>query len=380
MMRYIDSSRRDAAHALGRWLEQVASDETRITDLRCQSGFFGAGALAYLAPLVASAGRSGGTLRMIVGSNDGETTQPDVEALFDLMSAGRTEVDLGVVRFRTSYFHPKVVHVRRADGSLTAYVGSANLTDAGLRARHIEAGLLLDSRVGDDPAVLTDIAGAIDRWFRADPPPGMYRVRDHQDIAELALREIIGQPRPARPAPPRPAGSRKGSELVDLVPLLKSAPRPDPPASRAGGSVARAGGPIAENAAWSKVLTRSDAQRKPSGNDRGSITLVRGRRHRDTQRYFRHDLFATAAWMSSSTRTRRPSEHADIEFDATVLGASLGTISLRVTYAAHREAAEGNYTSLLHLGPLAPHFRSQDMTGRLIRIDRTASGYSLAIE
>jgi hypothetical protein len=45
-----------------------------------------------------------------------------------------------VLHFRAGFFHPKVFHFERADGSATAYVGSANPHWLRSHFLHVEAG------------------------------------------------------------------------------------------------------------------------------------------------------------------------------------------------------------------------------------------------
>ena len=54
---------------------------------------------------------------------------------------------------------------RRNDGSQAAYVGSANLTPAGIGGQNVEAGLIIDTRQGNFPAVLDAVAGSVNSWF-----------------------------------------------------------------------------------------------------------------------------------------------------------------------------------------------------------------------
>lgn len=99
---------------------------------------------------------------MLVGSNDGQTTAFDLAILLEVLGAPRSNLNIGVVKFRNAYFHPKTFHIKRDDGSATAYSGSANLTQSGVSSLHVEAGIVLDTRSGDDPAVLDEMADAID--------------------------------------------------------------------------------------------------------------------------------------------------------------------------------------------------------------------------
>lgn len=134
-------------------------------------------------------------------------------------------------------------------------------------------------------------------------------------------------------------------------------------------------------ARWTKELSASDAQRKRTGNQRGSITLVQAGHPIDWRRYFREDFFADVDWVSEWTNTNKERQGANVLFDTTVLGNKLGVLSIPVTYEPYRESDQDNYTSLLHLGPLAPHFQQHDMTGRQLTLERRANGtFTLSIE
>jgi hypothetical protein len=134
------------------------------------------------------------------------------------------------------------------------------------------------------------------------------------------------------------------------------------------------------SAEYAKPLTRSDAQRKRTGNQRGSITLTQQQYQIDAQRYFRFDFFGDAVWTTGTTRTGEPREIARVPFDVTFLGEDVGVIELDVSYAPNREASQGNYTTLVHLGGLAPHFVRSDVEGRELKIARADDGtFSLEV-
>lgn len=67
-------------------------------------------------------------------------------------------------------------------------------------------------------------------------------------------------------------------------------------------------------------------------------------------------------------------EIASVPFHVTFLGQDLGILDKEVTYAPNLEAAQANYTSLLHLRPLSDYFVRYDVTGRAITIERAADG------
>src|SRR5207244_4404349 len=110
------------------------------------------------------------TTRALVGSNDQCTIRRDIEYLVSALGIPREEALLGVVSYQQGYYHPKTLHVRRADGSQAGYVGSANLTGSGVASLHVEAGITLDTREADSADVLELMASAVDTWFEVSPP------------------------------------------------------------------------------------------------------------------------------------------------------------------------------------------------------------------
>lgn len=128
-------------------------------------------------------------------------------------------------------------------------------------------------------------------------------------------------------------------------------------------------------ARWFKKLTVSDAQRKPSGNQRGGITLVAAGFPVDTQTYFRTDFFGNADWVKGKTRTKKEMETASIRIKTSVLGKDMGVLSFNVTYAPNRQANQDNYTSLLHIGPLSKEFARRDMSLKWLLLERSADGF-----
>lgn len=359
-MRYIDSNSRQAGDALGSWLEEHVLDGD-VAALRWQAGFFGGEILDYFAPSMASVQASGGPLRVLIGSNNGVTRSKEVAQVLKLAGPPRAERRIGVVSFIGGLYHPKTIHIARTDGSAAAYVGSANLTRNGITAVNIEAGLLLDTRDGDDAACLAEVAAAVDWWFDA-VRDGMTVVQGQNDIDALIATGVLDRPSPP-PAEPTKSKlkSRHGSRLKPLVkvPAPLSAPAP------AAAAPART---------WTKKLSASDAQRKKNGNQRGSITLVQAGHAIDAQRYFRREFFADEPWVKGWTSTGVPRETATVRFATTMLGRDLGIIPLMVSYAPNREAAQKNYTSLLHIEGFADQFRDNDLTGKWLQLTQDAAG------
>jgi len=229
-MRYFFTGLRLPEETLGSWL-QTALDE-QIVSLRVQSGFF---ALDGLAPLLSTFERLTAQqlpIRFVIGSNDGCTLHDDVRELIHRLGIPKSAAHVGVVRFRGSYFHPKVYHAQRADGTQVAFVGSANLTNSGLEL-HVEAGIALDSRE-DPPDVLDKIAASIDHWFSSPSPSGLNIVDGDASLAALVEAGVLALKPPPRPSPSGKPVSGGGapwqSRLLSLpkVPrLLTTAPSTD---------------------------------------------------------------------------------------------------------------------------------------------------------
>jgi hypothetical protein len=315
------------------------------------------------------------------------TLRTDLETLLEVAGPARQGRQIGIVHFENAYFHPKTIHLTRTDGSELAYVGSANLTGSGVQSLHIEAGVAIDTREGDNAAVVAAIRGAVDWWFE-HPRDGLHPVsgvEDLQHLVDIGVLNVPPPPLPRRQVSPGRAGARL-APLVSVPPVLSASFRDAhsiaPEGTPTQAAVAEAFPPleVAPVATWAKPLTISDAQRKATGNQRGSITLVKAGHPIDAQTYFRFDFFASAAWTGDRTRTGEARERADIPFAVEVLGRDLGVLVLPVTYAVNRESSQANYTTLLHLGALAPQFASHDMTRRSFRITRLADDtFSLLI-
>lgn len=376
-MRYIDSGKRNREEALGSWLDLNVLNR-KLLSLRWQSGFFNAEALGYFATALAHLRSTNGATHLLAGSNDGATQQAALAALLELAGPARSNLKIGVISFENAYFHPRTIHFGREDGSHAAYVGSANLTGSGVSALHIEAGLILDTLDGDDPAVLTAIARAIEWWF-VEPRAGLNVISASADLQTLVSAGVLNVPQPPRVNRQITRGSSTQTQnayLAKLValpdlPLQRARSETRPPPRGSEQPPTRAPSITAQ---WAKQLSRSDAQRKATGNQRGSITLVRAGYTINAQSYFRRDLFSGADWTRETTNTGEPLETAVIPFEVTFLGRSLGELNIPVTYAPNREASQANYTTLLHLGPLGSRFARNDLTGNWLVLRRFDNG------
>lgn len=400
-MRYVDTGSRDPKQALGSWLGDVLLGPVPVVALRVQTGFFGSDALGYFEDALKALAQSDGHTRFLLGSNDGLTPRAAIADLLKIAGPPRAGLGIGVVSFQSGFFHPKVFHVQRTDGSSTAYVGSANLTRSGATSLHVEAGIILDSKQGDSQSVLGSIADAMDAWF-TEGRPGLYEVGAESDLDQLVAAGVLGVPSPTRPKrtvkPAKSGGStQQGHSLKPLVaapgiqtplPKPKGTPAPQPAGdeeptptpSGAEPSIAISHGAVVAH--WSKTnIPRADAQRR-AGNQSGALALTQGdyRHQIDQTTYFRDEMFGSETWQVEQTPGRRPVDAAYVPMRVRVDGVDHGELEFRISHAAHRESSTNSPTTYIHLEPLLPLFAQRDMTGKKVEVERFDDGrYSLTI-
>jgi hypothetical protein len=223
-MRYIDTGSRDPAHAVATWLAAVLTDQ--VTEVRWQTGFFNDEPLGLFAQTFQRLAQAAGRVHALIGSNPPGTQHAPVAQLVQLLGLPRANVRLGVIQYRQGFYHPKTIHLRRANGSQCAYVGSANLTGPGVSSLHVEAGLTLDTADGDPIGVLNEIAAAVDAWFD-DNRAGLHVVANPADVQQLLDDGVLIVPPP--PEPPAP-------------PAIAEADAEDEEEAEAGGAAAAGGG------------------------------------------------------------------------------------------------------------------------------------------
>lgn len=249
MVTYIDTGDRNPKNAVVTWFSsQKPSD---IIALRIQTGYFSYDGLDPLRPIISHLRGSSLHIAAVVGSNNGATTKGDLESLFNEMGVSSPHSKLAVVKYDYGLFHPKVFQIDRINGSKAAYIGSANLTLQGVYGTNIEAGVLLDTLEGDDPAVINDIASSIDAWF-IGTRGGVDLVTKATDLDDLVASGVLSVSTPPRPPqtssattmggnkaprpslkplvtpPAKPSGTTAGSSAL---PTAASAPAPSTPSA-----------------------------------------------------------------------------------------------------------------------------------------------------
>jgi len=228
-LRYIDSGTRNPADALGTWLQNELTPD--VVELRWQSGYFGVDGLPPFIGTLQRLAAADLPVHVLIGSNEGDTLQSDVAQLVTLLGLPRPGAQLGIVSYSGAFYHPKTYHLRRDDGSQAAYVGSANLTLAGVSSLHIEAGVLLDTLQGDSTAVLSAIADNIDDWFNGGRA-GIEIVADTNDIPRLVASGVLSAaPQRRAPALVGVGSAGTGPGRPRLQPLIRFPAHPAVPQS-----------------------------------------------------------------------------------------------------------------------------------------------------
>jgi hypothetical protein len=267
MAKYIDSGSGEADQDVGHWLD--ANVAAGIREFRCQFGYFRYSAIQPFADVIRDLAAAGGPVHFVLGSNFGSLIAADAQRA--LRVATGVHASLTIVSFADAEFHPKTVHIVRADGSITAVVGSSNLTGRGL-GQNVEAGVIFDSRDPDPADQLERIRTAIDWWREVasntaahlQVAPAVFPIKDDDDLRDLAERGIINLP---QPRPPRPNGTvgaggrgsqlprrrptwrpnRKGwePEIPNLIPVPPNSEEPDGGESSPGSTAPTIGAPAA---------------------------------------------------------------------------------------------------------------------------------------
>lgn len=217
-LRYLDSTGRSSTDALGHWLSQEVP--TQQAQLRIKTGYFTLNGLGGLKASIDHLVQNDLPISVAVGANEKATIKADVDALYALIGCPRPNAKLCVISCAGGLFHPKVVHLTRTDGSELAYVGSANVTPAGVNGTNIESGILLDSRDGDPIGVLNEIAASIDEWFNG-AKVGVTNINGPATTQQLVTAGILGLVKQTTSnASAGTSGGGQQSQKMPLAPLV----------------------------------------------------------------------------------------------------------------------------------------------------------------
>jgi len=223
MARYIDSGAGQANQDVGHWMD--ANVVKGIKDFRCQFGYFRYSAIESFADVIRDLSISGGPVHFVLGSNFGSLIAADAQRVLRVTSGAQSS--LSIVAFADAEFHPKTIRIVRADNSVTAVVGSSNLTGRGL-GQNVEAGVVFDSNDADSVDQFNCIRDAIDRWRKlgsdqesTQMPQSVFPISCDDDLRRLAKLGIINVSQPRRLRTRSGGRSGNGSELPHRPPTWR---------------------------------------------------------------------------------------------------------------------------------------------------------------
>lgn len=379
--RYLDTGSDNANECLGEWLN--ANLMSGVRSFRGQFGYFGINALLPYEQTIADIAQVGGTVRFVLGANDGDLSAADVRGALRLVE-NTANGSLIVVRYDNALFHPKTLHLVRQDGSESAVVGSANFTKNGL-GLNVEAMIVLDTSIGDDSSTISEIADAIDKW-NGVTSNGVFPVRNEQEVVRLIAGGIIGVTRVRRPSTSiklRSTQSTLGTRKSLWTRPTSSVSLPTTPRL---GRVARPNQPIeiiqTSFWQWCKQLSSSDAQQVTSAtNPTGKLRLSKAGFLIDHRNAFRQEMFANQAWQTRVQRGKAY-EIVEVDFDVVIRGNALGTLRLTIDHAPHRIAGQNNVPTILAWGlRLNQLLRATNYVGDWVMIERDTQGrFHLSIQ
>ncbi|MEM9752665.1 MAG: phospholipase D family protein [Planctomycetota bacterium] len=377
MLKYFDTGFRGKDDCLGNWLDLELVPG--IKSFRGQFGFFDFSALRKFLPTLETMVEDGGTFRLVIGANHGDpASKSDIDALLPML-AGGGDARLAIASFSNALFHPKTLHLSRADDTVVGVVGSANLTGKGL-GHNVEAGVVIES-CDLSRETLTEIASAIDRWFECDIE-GVYEITEQGDVTSLEEHGLIVQPstrrrlRSANRA--RGAVTGRGSLPVGWQPPRSTiAAEPaevegdDEQAIEDVEDIGRS----AIVARWCKLLRSSDAQQvQPGTNPTGKLRLAKARWNIDQTSYFRDEFFGDENWVTVD-RQGTAYEEVHVRFIVECPGEDETPITLRIDHAPHRVADQNNVPTVLGWGPkVGQWLRDNNQSGRWVAIEKDIDG------
>lgn len=327
--------------------------------------------------------KRGSRVRAIVGIDERGATRQGLEMI-------RANCD-EVLVYRDpagGTFHPKI-YLFRGKGVARLIVGSSNVTRGGFYDNY-EASICLDLDLPADADLLQSAEKYLE-LLRGQTEVALELSDDLKarlDASPLVQDEDKHRSSPAADseskAPILPFGkviSRKVPSPVTGT-TVAGAKKKAPPVNRRVGRTVAESQPAQIEKRWFKELGASDAQQPPGGgtNITGVLRLTKAGFDIDQTTFFRSDLLKGAKWQKTLV-SKKPAERASIDFDVRIEQRYLGRRRLVVSHASHREAAQGNVTTVLHWGDLSEEIRKVNRTGSWAVIDVDEDGrFGLSIQ
>lgn len=406
----------------GHFLTEVLTDEEidHVTFVVAWARFGGFGRLAQS---IVEFRNRGGTLRIILGIDEGVATKAGLA-----MAISHSDEALVFHDPSARTFHPKIY---LATGATQArlLVGSSNFTAGGLYSNYEsslegrfelpleqEASALIGAtsyieHLISDEGLCRPLDETLLEQMLSDP---RYRIAERERRASGAPSEntdadqfgetdelgeaLFGGSNQTKvnppPVPPELRGTLRELEGTDDSeeggdPEGTGPPEDIAPGDPDGADVEEGGvgQPITQDPQtrpnvleWTKVLPPTDAQQPPNPNSAptGNIRLTKAGHDIDWLVWFRHTLFADANWQADTDRQQNPIEVAHVTFDVSIAGEPYGLVEMWLDHAPHRESDQANHATVLHLGPFLPTMREIDLTGYTLTLGVRADGsYSM---
>ncbi|UFU05494.1 hypothetical protein [Ruania halotolerans] len=125
---------------------------------------------------------------------------------------------------------------------------------------------------------------------------------------------------------------------------------------------------------WFKQLDNTAAQQVKSAksNPTGNLRLSRESAAIDHTVYFRDDFFGGLPWTPSEGKDSE--QEVVIGFRTWIDGNDFEVQELRVSHDPARISGQGNVSTILHWGVLAPELRATNYMSLYISLERTTNG------
>lgn len=328
----------------------------------------------------------GGTAEAIIGIDEGGASLEGLQLAAELFRPVHVFHDPGP---RT--FHPKL-YVTESQTTATAIVGSGNLTKGGLFTNYEAAfALELDLASEDDAQTLASLREYYEQLLASG---AACQPLDDDLIQHLSEVAVISSESAQNRGLQRRRARRQESVFGTTVTGLAGAPAPQiAPAEEdeadedvAARIPAPTDEPVGEEQAvlpeppdvaaiWWKRLSASDAQHPPGAGSAvtGVLRLSKAGHPINWRTYFRRDFFGESEWRPRSV-SGRAGEETFVDFAVTVLGRDVGSVTLRIDHAPHREADQDNVPTVLHWGELAPLLHETNYTNHYVILSRYEDG------
>jgi hypothetical protein len=193
---------------------------------------------------------------------------------------------------------------------------------------------------------------------------------------------VTAPPGPMPPGPTPPGPTPPGPTPPGPTPPGPTPPGPTPPGPTPPGPTPAGPTPSPVIKRWHRPLDATGAQQplQVGSNPTGNLRLAQAGHPLDQKTYFRQSFFGSVRW-TSQPNTRGVLEECDVPFGVMVGGANLGTLTMRVSHADYRIAAQNNVPTVLHWGPLMATLVATSYVGQTVTLELRANGtFALTIQ